>query len=198
MKLKYNAPVILTFAILSTIVLAIDTVSGGEFAKTFFTTYPEFDFKAPLSYLRLVSHVAGHANWPHLAGNFTLILLIGPLLEEKYSSKALLAMILMTAFTTSVFNGLFFNTGLLGASGVVFMLIILSSFTNLRDGEIPITLILVVGIFLTGEIVNAFKNDSISQFAHITGGLVGGGFGFLLSRDRQRAEVEAKENTPTE
>ena len=52
-------------------------------------------------------------------------------------------MILVTALLTALLNAVFFNTGLLGASGIVFMLILLSSCANIRAGEIPLTLILV-------------------------------------------------------
>jgi len=41
-----------------------------------------------------------------------------------------------------------------GASGVVFMFILLSSFVNFKKGRIPITFILVVIIYLGGEVMN--------------------------------------------
>ena len=41
-------------------------------------------------------------------------------------------------------NILFFSTGLLGASGLVFMMIILVSASDLKRGEIPITMILAM------------------------------------------------------
>jgi membrane associated rhomboid family serine protease len=98
--------------------------------------------------------------------------------EEKYGSKRLLIMILLTALVTGILNILFFNTGLLGASGIVFMLILLSSFTNVRNGEIPITFILVAFLFLGKEVLESIQNDNISQFAHIIGGICGSIFGF--------------------
>ena len=124
----------------------------------------------------------GHADWIHLIANFSFILLIGPILEEKYGSKRVLAMIVITAFITGVLNVLVFSTALMGASGIVFMLILLSSFTNIRAGEIPITFVLIVALFLTKEIVNAVATrDNISQFAHIIGGVCGGLFGFAIT-----------------
>jgi hypothetical protein len=73
---------------------------------------------------------------------------------------------------------MFFNTALLGASGIVFMLILLASTANLRQGQIPLTFLLVAVLFLGGEVVDAFKNDHISQMAHLVGGLAGAAFGF--------------------
>ena len=71
----------------------------------------------------------------------------------------------------------------LGASGIVFMMILLSSFTNIRSGEIPLTFVLVVLMYLTRRgSSGAFSRDSISQFAHIAGGLFGSLFGFAITR----------------
>lgn len=189
MKLRYNSPVILSFTIASTLVLIIDSLTGGNFTRDFFVVYPRarevfpsFDFRSFLSYLRLFSHVLGHADWMHLIANFSFILLIGPILEEKYGSNRVLAMIVITAFITGVLNVLVFSTALMGASGIVFMLILLSSFTNIRTGEIPITFVLIVALFLTKEIVNAVSTrDNISQFAHIIGGICGALFGFAIT-----------------
>ena len=114
-----------------------------------------------------------------------LFLLIGPLLEEKYGSKKILSMILVTAAITGIINNVFFNTGLLGASGIVFMFIILSSFTQLKEKEIPITFIIIVILYLGKEIMNGILSpDNISQMAHLIGGLCGSGFGFLINKNK--------------
>lgn len=178
MKIHYNAPVILTFALISTAVTIVGSVTGNNFTQLFFSVSPDMSFLNPITYFRLFSHIAGHANWDHLVGNFSLILLIGPLLEEKYSSPLMLVMIMTTALVTGLLNIFLFNTGLYGASGIVFMLILLSSFANLRSGHIPLTFIIVVCLFLGKEVVSAFQNDNISQFAHIIGGICGSFFGY--------------------
>lgn len=178
MKIHYNAPVILTFALISTAVTIVGSVTGNNFTQLFFSVSPDMSFLNPITYFRLFSHIAGHANWDHLVGNFSLILLIGPLLEEKYSSPLMFVMIMTTALVTGLLNIFLFNTGLYGASGIVFMLILLSSFANLRSGHIPLTFIIVVCLFLGKEVVSAFQNDNISQFAHIIGGVCGSFFGY--------------------
>jgi GlpG protein len=108
------------------------------------------------------------------------ILIVGPLLEEKYGSADLLFVILATAFVTGVANYIFFpQYVVLGASGVVFALIILSSLTSFKDGTIPLTFILVSVLYIGSEVYSAiFVNDNISNFSHIVGGMVGGGLGF--------------------
>jgi membrane associated rhomboid family serine protease len=185
MRIRYNAPVILTFTLLSTAVLVINQVVGG-FTESYFVSYPTFSGSI-LDFLRLFTHVAGHRNWLHLMSNFSFILLIGPVLEEKYRSGPLLVMLTVTALVTGILNIIFFSTGLMGASGIVFMLILLSSFTNIRSGEIPLTFILIVVLFLAKEFIAAFAEDNISQFAHIIGGICGSLFGFIFTRPKHPA-----------
>lgn len=189
MRIRYNAPVVLTLTLLSTAILVVNQVIGG-FTQAFFVSYPDFSGTL-LDFLRLFSHVLGHQNWLHLMSNFSFILLIGPVLEEKYGSAALLVMFLVTALVTGILNILFFSTGLMGASGIVFMLILLSSFTNIRSGEIPLTFVLIVVLFLAKEFINAFAEDSISQFAHIIGGICGSMFGFLFTKGTKQSSPPA-------
>jgi membrane associated rhomboid family serine protease len=178
-RLTYNAPVTLTFAMISSLVLMTDLVTGAGLTETFFVVGGTMNLTNPVDYVRLISHAVGHASWTHLVSNFAFILLLGPILEEKYGSGSLLVMMVATALITGVLNVLLFPTGLLGASGIVFMMILLSSFTNFRRGEIPLTFVLVVLLYLTREIITASQTDNISQFAHIAGGLCGSLFGFL-------------------
>jgi len=190
LRIRYNSPVILTFALLCAAVLLVDQVSGGWLISNFFTLQPAFNGGSFLSWLRLVTYVIGHANWTHLISNFSFILLIGPVLEEKYGSLPILAMMLVTALATAFLNLLIVRTGLLGASGIVFMLILLSSFTNIRQGEIPITFILIIVLYVVREFVNALTpNTGVSQLAHIAGGIIGGAFGFLFSKAPAPAAV---------
>lgn len=85
---------------------------------------------------------------------------------------------LVTAFVTGILNVLFFPTGLMGASGIVFMLILLVSFTNVSAGQIPVTFILVALLFIGKEVIQSTEANQISEAAHIIGGICGGVFGF--------------------
>jgi len=185
MRIRYNAPVVLSFALISTLVLMLDTFLHFGLTAQYFVLYPRFAAGSALSYLRLFTHVIGHKDWAHLIGNFSFILLIGPILEEKYRSGSILIMMLATALATGLLNLLFFSTALMGASGVVFMLILLSSFTNIRSGEIPLTFILILVLYLAREVIGGLGADNISQFAHIIGGICGSLFGFLLTRSKR-------------
>lgn len=142
-----------------------------------FFTLGHVSLSNPLTLITLFTHVIGHANIEHLIGNLTFILLVGPIIEEKYGDRRTLFMIIVTAFITGLLNILFFHTGLMGASSIVFMLILLVSFTNTRSGEIPITFILIAILFIGKEILQSLQQDQISQFAHIIGGICGSIFG---------------------
>ena len=98
MKIKYNSPIILTYSLISICVLIF--CSGGLIAK-YFSSPAHLSFSDPNFYIRLVSYIAGHGNWSHLIGNLIIILLVGPLLEEKYGSGKLFEMVLITAITTA-------------------------------------------------------------------------------------------------
>ncbi len=185
-KLQFNAPVILMFTILSLAALIAGNITDGWTTSRFFSIY-RFTPSDFLGYIRLFGHVLGHASWEHYMGNMVLLLVVGPPLEEKYGSWNILWCILFTALVSGIVHCIWDpRTMLLGASGVVFMLIMLSSLAGMRDGAIPITLILVAVIYLGGELVAAFTaQDSVSQLTHIVGGLCGTFLGFLMSRRRR-------------
>ena len=183
--IRYNAPVILTYAFLSLAVLGLDALTGHTVAPRFFAAPPDLALASPLTYVRLLTHIAGHAGWPHLAGNFTFILLIGPMLEERHGSRALLTMIVITAVVTGAANAILSDAAVMGASGIVFMLIILASRTG-ASGGIPLTFILVALLFLAPEVAHAFRKDQISQLAHLVGGGCGALFGFITAPPADR------------
>lgn len=183
LRISYNAPVVLTFALAAVAVYIIGSQVSSF--RLWFVAWPEF--RDTRSYVGLVSHILGHASWQHLIGNFMLILLIGPILEERFGSLQLLVMIIVTALVTGIVNVTVSSDALLGASGIVFMMILLASTANIREGEIPLTFIAVAIIYLGGEIVRAVSDDDqISQMAHLIGGATGAVFGFMSARRRNK------------
>ena len=182
--ISYNAPVVLTFAPILLIALIYNMLTNGMTNRLYFSVYRS---NFSLAYvIRLVGHCLGHANWSHYAGNMTLFLLLGPILEDKYGSGKLLLMIVITAVISGLLNILLFpQIALLGASGIVFMFIVLTSASCMVDDRIPLTMILIIVIYLGAEVMNALtKQDSISQFTHIIGGVCGAVFGLANSGKR--------------
>lgn len=180
-KITFNSPVIITFAILSFVVLIVSYVTLGVSTDLLFST-SKGSLLNPLTYITMFTYILGHSGFQHWFNNFLLILIVGPSLEEKYGSGKLLSLILITAFTTALINNIFFSTGLVGASGIAFMMILLSSFTNAKNKTIPFTFILVAAMYLGQEVFNCLTADNISQFAHIFGGIIGSVAGFVISK----------------
>ncbi len=64
LELQYNSPVILTFFLLSLLVLFLDQWTDGWTTMHLFCVYRS-SLKDPLFYIRLFGHVLGHASWDH-------------------------------------------------------------------------------------------------------------------------------------
>ncbi len=199
--IEYNAPVTLTFSLLCVAVLLLHQyvvktgtlllfVAPGSQSGPF-----PFDYRNPLHYIRLFTHVLGHRDWSHLVGNLSLLLLLGPILEERFGSKMLLVMVVATAFVTGVINACFIPQGLMGASGVVFMMILCSSYSTIDRSKIPLTFILVCLIYLGKEFLSLGNSQitGISNIAHLVGGLCGSIFGYLAVPSKKKSP--ARKNT---
>ena len=185
--IRFNAPVILAFALLSLLALLLGSLTNGATTHRYFSVY-RASLSDPLTYIRFFGHVLGHASRDHYMGNMLLLLLVGPGIEEKYGHKTTALCIAITALVTGLMQFVFFpTTALLGASGIVFMMIVLSSFTEMGKEGIPITLILVVIFYLGGELMDGLTAlDNVSQLTHIVGGLCGLVFGFTIKKHRRR------------
>ena len=183
LKISFNSPVIIGFSAICLLSLILGAVTKGRSTELFFSVYRS-SLLSPLTYLRFIGHVFGHADVAHFMGNMTLILVIGPLLEEKYGSWNIAWVIVITAVVTGIAHFLLFpGTALLGASGVVFAFILMSSFTGIKEREIPLTFILVAVIYIGEQIYQGiFVADNISNLTHIIGGVVGSVIGYKLNK----------------
>lgn len=182
---SFNSPVVLGFTILCFVVLLLDLFTKSASTNVLFSVYRS-SLLNPLTYVRFFGHVLGHAGWEHFFGNIMMLLVVGPLLEEKYGSSNILFVILSTALVTGIINFVFFsNVQLLGASGVVFAFIMLSSLTSIKEGKLPLTFILVAVIYIGQQIYEGlFVQDNVSNLTHILGGIVGSGLGFVMNKHK--------------
>ena len=180
-KIYLNAPITLGFSLICIIASLLNMVSSGKNNVLFFSTYGS-SLLSPMTYIRLLGHIFGHANVDHLVSNLLYILLLGPMLEEKYGKRLIIVILSTAAVTGIVHNLLSPNTMLLGASGVVFAFIILASITGNEEG-IPVTLIIVALLWIGSEIYTGITTaDSVSQLTHIVGGLTGGIIGLAFKK----------------
>ena len=185
-RLQYNSPVILSFFFLSLLALLLGHMTGGWTTAGLFSVYRS-SLADPLTYIRFLGHVLGHADLSHFLGNMLLLLVVGPPLEEKYGSRTLLIGMVLTALVSGVLQFICFpNSALLGASGIVFMLIMLASLSGMKGGKIPLTLLLVGVLYLGQEVYSMlFVEDQVANLMHVVGGICGTAFGFWLGRQRE-------------
>ena len=184
-KISFNSPVIIGFTAICLAALLLGMFTNGASNGLVFSVYRS-SLLSPLTYLRFVGHIFGHADLSHFMGNIMLILVVGPLLEEKYGSWNIGCVIFITALVTGIAHFILFpHTMLLGASGVVFAFILLSSFTGIKEGKIPLTFILVAVIYIGEQIYQGlFISDNVSNFTHILGGAVGSSLGYVLNKKK--------------
>lgn len=106
LKISFNSPVVLWFSIICLIALVLGNITNGASTTALFSVY-QSSLLYPLTYVRFFGHIFGHANWEHFIGNIMMLLVVGPMLEEKYGSNNILFVILATALVTGVVNYIF-------------------------------------------------------------------------------------------
>lgn len=107
LRITWNAPVVLSIVAVSFAATLLNYLTGGRSGLLLFMTYHS-SLLSPMTWIRMFTHIFGHADWSHLIGNMSYLLLLGPMLEEKYSSRVLLEVILVTAFVTGLANYILF------------------------------------------------------------------------------------------
>ena len=175
----FNAPATLCFALVSLAALGLNTLTGGMSNRLVFSVCRS-SFLHPMTYVRLLCHVLGHTSFSHYVSNIAFLLALGPIVEERYGSFRLLLMFAVTAVVSGLLHMFVGSGALMGASGIVYMLIFLASTSGSRGGEIPLTLVAVAALYLTQEILGGlFSADNISHLSHIVGGVCGAVMGLF-------------------
>lgn len=181
--LKYNAPVTLTIALLSLLALALSELTDGWTTQNLFSFYksPLTDF---LTYPRAILHVLGNTSLTACTANIIVLLVIGPAAEDRFGSAKVLFAVLLAALAGALIMWFLFpEASIMGASGILFMMMVLASFASVRGGAVPITLILVLILFLGSEVVQALTGVAgLQELTHIAGAAVGLLFGFIFSQ----------------
>ena len=182
-KISFNSPLILGFALICFIATLLNVLTKGASNHAVFSVWHS-SLTSPMTYVRFFTHIFGHTGWEHFIGNMAYILLLGPMLEEKYGKFKIIEVMIITALVTGILNYIFFpSVELCGASGVVFAFILLTSFTSFKQGELPVTVILVAVIFIGKQIYEGiFVTNNVSNLSHIIGGIVGGLIGYAFNK----------------
>ena len=188
--IQFNSPVILGMTTISFGLLLVGMATGGR--SDLFLSLHYTSFLDPRFYLGIVGYSLVHYDWAHFISNYLLLLAVGPLVEEKYGSRMLLGMMTATALISAVAHLIVLpGTRLMGASGLVFMVVLLASFANFKNGKIPLTLILMAILRIGSELFTGITTvDNISHFGHILGGVCGIVFGFLFHWSKEGPKAD--------
>ena len=185
---SFNSPVVLVLTIVSLAVVLLNLIPALDMPELLGAR--RTTFSDPMQYIRMFTSAFVHTGMAQYAGFFMLILAIGPMVEEKYGSLRLVILIVITSFVTGVISILFFpGADTVGASGIIFMLILMASFTNLKLKKFPLTVLLVIILYLGNEIMNdLFKAENVSNVSYIIGGAAGAAFGMLVFAKKMKTD----------
>lgn len=204
LKVAYDAPVTLTFVIVSAIIFLLNILlaksgKAGGLEKIFASPTSQagvlpFIPSAPLSYVRLLFYIFGVAagGASLLFTNLILIMLLGPAMEERYGSVIIGIMIFVSALFAGVLNACFCENSLVGAVPLVSMMIFLNAFMSFSKKKFPLSFAAVMVLFVLLQIFSGA--GAVQIIICIAGGLCGSLFAFLTS-PKVKAEKKAAKSS---
>jgi membrane associated rhomboid family serine protease len=178
MKITFEAKITLVITALCLIVFALFHYYPAQLGSVFVLN-GKFNTESVSAYLSTVVYIFGHAGPEHLLGNLSFFLVLSPIIEKAYGGKKYVLMIVTAAIFTAIIHILFWENGLMGLSGIVFMLIILSTLIHAKSNELPFTFLLVLLLYFSKEVYLSFSKDNVSHMAHLAGGISGIFWGYF-------------------
>lgn len=181
--LKNNSPVIVAYVLISLTAFWLKDTEFGRTLLPWLSLPREIKSAEATYYLNFVSYIFGYENWDYLLQNITFLLLLGPLVEKKYSSKLVFLMLIVTASITGTLQVLFYGSSYagreIGGTCIVYMLIMVASATNIKSYEIPVTLVLLIGFLIGGLSITSRHYNSLPL---VVGGICGFIFAIVIPR----------------
>jgi membrane associated rhomboid family serine protease len=178
-RLQVDSPLILSFASACIFVQAFSPLMPGLKQSLFAVS--KCPALSPAGAFSIFGQVVGHSDWGHLRGNLLLLLLVGHACESALGPVRLTKIFACTSVASSLTHILLgpTNSVQLGASGVVFALILLNSCLERKEGEIPLTFVLTGALWLGREL--GIAKAGVASSAHLVGAAVGTFFGHKMS-----------------
>ena len=213
-RFLYDSPVSLSIVIASLLIFILDSLAfKGSLIQAAFTCHGNsasdipFNFSSPVEYIRLITYALGNYSWESLLISSIFILLLGPLMEERYGSVMLAVMMAISTFVAGVLNACLIPQDLKGQSAIVFMLILLSVLTTLEKKEIPLSWILLFVTYLAQQMHFAamnfttgtrlsdfafisFMQKNVGTFTLLAAGITGTLFGFLVAPKTKTSQTK--------
>ena len=193
-RLSIEAPVVIGFVTACILLHILNCTILPGISMGLFAVDDFINLTNPLMYVRFVTHIFGHSSLGHLKGNVTHLLLVGPSAEAAFGSKAILEIMLMVALSSAVAHVWFGrnHSRQLGASGVVFALILLNSLVSAKTGKIPMSFLLTACLWIGDELWKFFfAGDKTSHHAHLTGAICGTIGGYMIHKRHEQEKIRA-------
>ena len=157
-----------------------------------------YAFRGGASAPRWMLYTLVHRDGGHACANLASILLAGPAAEAALGSGVLAAALAATALATAAVNAAFFDVGLIGASGLALVLLVVAAGGALaaaqRRGELvlPLPTLALLALYLCREL--AGESAGVSRFAHLAGLAAGAAVALAcVARARRRGGGEHRE-----
>jgi membrane associated rhomboid family serine protease len=196
-----SAPLTTGLALASLALLLLDQAHSGRFTEQM-AIYPFKYLRAWWDLYRLFTYPLLHRNFSHCWANLSTLLLLGPPLEERYGSMHLGAVLAVTSVITGIIHASLFHNGLIGASGLVMCLLLLSAshaarFNELqRVYELPLSFLVLTVTYVTREVAAIGQDDGISRISHLLGVACGIAFALHLARRASAGAAQSDGRTP--
>mmetsp|Transcript_8770 Transcript_8770/g.18093 ORF Transcript_8770/g.18093 Transcript_8770/m.18093 type:complete len:211 (+) Transcript_8770:24-656(+) len=193
-QLTFSAPVLLTLCLLSGALL-FSAKFSHEAMSLLPLSYYRWD-RLTANHLRLLSWPLAHTGFPHFFHNYKMILLLGAPVEGHFGSRIMAWLCFLTSVVCALFHWcMTTNKALMGASGILYMLIGLHTVSGAGGVEIvgkgvkvPVTFVLVCVMFLAEEVwLVGTRDDQVSHLTHVVGGVVGVVWGYRWNNKKKRA-----------
>ena len=210
-RLVFNSPAAIIFSLISILVFALDFFIAKGKLLSFLFTCPgnknciiSFSVSNPLDYIRLFTRVFASESFSALLVNILFILILSPLMEERFGSVIVTLMMTFSALISGVINLVFSSLPAEGAGPLVFLLIALSALSSLTKKDIPLSWILVFVLYIVLRISRnmglvkdyGFIQANMRTIADLAGGITGSIFALLVSPKSKNSPKSTTEKNP--
>lgn len=202
-KFKFNfvfdSPVTISFSLLSVLLFVLNCLAfkgtlDVKILSSPTTSAGPIPFMATQisSYLRLFLYAFGSQNFVGLLSNLLFLLMLGPVMEERYGSLVIGIMMAVSVLFSGVLNTCFCETSLQGCMPIIFMMIFLNSFMSFSKKKIPVSFLVIFVFYIAREVSGKTFSEIVGLIICITGGLCGSLFAFLTSPKARAEKKSAK------
>jgi membrane associated rhomboid family serine protease len=182
-KIPTGLPVSYSMAILAVCVfVSLLSLVAPDFVYSYLALNPAYVMQRPWT---LITHMFVHANFDHLFWNMLFLFFFGVELERRVGETRFLEIYMFSGLAAALGQMLVSTGTLLGASGALYgvmgcLAIIAPEIRVLLFFIIPLRIQYAVVLFAIMDFSMMGSGDSIAHAAHLTGLLVGLGFGYMM------------------